>query len=72
MEYKVLYMWARDVSSDDKLYMVIHHQRVPSDLKWLAVIVVHVLDAAKSLRNILKTMMQMLKVIDFLYIVSSC
>lgn len=55
MEYKAQYMSAQDVSSGDKLYMVMHLQRVPSAQRWLAVTAVHALDVAESLRNIQKT-----------------
>lgn len=54
MEYKAQYMSAQDASSGDKLYMVMHLQRAPSAQRWLAVTVVHALDVAESLKNILK------------------
>lgn len=34
MEFKVQYMWAQGVFSEDKLYMVIILQRVLNDQKW--------------------------------------
>lgn len=47
-------MSEQDVSSGDKLYMVMHLQRVLSAQRWLAVTAVHALDVAESLINIQK------------------
>lgn len=47
MASRVQFMWALDVFSEGKLYMVMNHQKVLSARRWLAVTAAHVLDAER-------------------------